>query len=165
MFFFQIGRHPAKLQATVFWRLFGLSLAFRRRCLFFLRHPLAYTPAPAVGDSRHVKLCCVLDKAPAARISCAWVIRLDGRQPDTRALPTVHLATARPGAVVRLLENAGLANPIQSNANKRAQVFLFARIFYNIAYELKHLRFQLTRNENCKEHLDQASVCLDDFWK
>jgi len=65
--FFQIGRHPAKLQATVFWRLFGLSLAFRRRCLFFLRHPLAYTPAPAVGDSRHVKLCCVLDKAPAAR--------------------------------------------------------------------------------------------------
>jgi len=70
--FFQIGRHPAKLQATVFWRLFGLSLAFRRRCLFFLRHPLAYTPAPAVGDSRHVKLCCVLDKAQAApRISCA----------------------------------------------------------------------------------------------
>jgi len=57
--------------------------------------------------------------------------------------------------------------PIQSNVNKRAQVFLFPRIFYNITftYKLKHLRFQLTRNENCKEHLDQASVCLDDFWK
>jgi len=54
-------------------------------------------------------------------------------------------------------------NPIQSNANKRAQVFLFTSIFYNITYKLKHLRFQLTRNENCKEHLDQASVCLDDF--
>ena len=55
--------------------------------------------------------------------------------------------------------------PIQSNVNKRAQVFLFARIFYNITftYKLKHLRFQLTRNKNCKEHLDQASVCLDDF--
>ena len=40
--------------------------------------------------------------------------------------------------------------------NKRAQVFLFARIFYNITftYKLKHLRFQLTRNENCKEHLE-----------
>jgi len=51
---------------------------------------------------------------------------------------------------------------IQSNANKRAQVFLFARIFYNItfAYKLKHLRFQLTRNENCKEHLDQARRLL-----
>ena len=49
---------------------------------------------------------------------------------------------------------------IQSNANKRAQLFLFARIFYNITYKLKHLRFQLTGNENCKEHLDQASVCL-----
>jgi len=58
------------------------------------------------------------------------------------------------------------SNPIQSNVNKRAQVFLFARIFYNITftYKLKHLRFQLTRNENCKEHLDQASVCLDDFF-
>jgi len=55
--------------------------------------------------------------------------------------------------------------PIQSNVNKRAQVFLFTRIFYNTTYKLKHLRFQLTRNENCKEHLDQASVCLDDFWK
>jgi len=56
-------------------------------------------------------------------------------------------------------------NPIQSNVNKRAQVFLFARIFCNITftYKLKHLRFQLTPNENCKEHLDQASVCLDDF--
>ena len=53
--------------------------------------------------------------------------------------------------------------PIQSNTNKRAQVFIFARIFYNITYELKHLRFQLTRNENRKEHLDQARVCLDDF--
>ena len=51
---------------------------------------------------------------------------------------------------------------IQSNANKRAQVFLFARIFYNItfAYKLKHLRFQLTQNENCKEHLDQARRLL-----
>jgi len=57
------------------------------------------------------------------------------------------------------------SQPIQSNANKRAQVFLFARIFYNITYKLKHPRFQLTRNKNCKEHLDQASVCLDDFWK
>jgi len=47
--------------------------------------------------------------------------------------------------------------------NKRAQVFLFARIFNNITYKLKHLRFQLTRNENCKQRLDQASVCLDDF--
>ena len=57
------------------------------------------------------------------------------------------------------------SNPIQSNVNKRVQVFLFARIFYNITftYKLKHLRFQLTRNKNCKEHLDQASVCLDDF--
>ena len=36
---------------------------------------------------------------------------------------------------------------IQSNMNKRAQVFLFARIFNNITYKLKHLRFQLTRNE------------------
>jgi len=46
-------------------------------------------------------------------------------------------------------------NPIQSNANKRAQVFLFARIFYKITHNLKHahLRFQLTQNENCKEHL------------
>jgi len=57
------------------------------------------------------------------------------------------------------------SNPTQSNANKRAQVYLFARIFYNITYKLKHLQFQLTRNENCKWHLDQASVCLDDFWK
>ena len=57
------------------------------------------------------------------------------------------------------------SKPIQSNVNKRAQVFLFARIFYNITYKLKHIRFQLTRNENCKEHLGQASVCLDDFWK
>ena len=55
--------------------------------------------------------------------------------------------------------------PIQFNVNNRAQVFLFARIFYNITftYKLKHLRFQLTRNENFKEQLDQASVCLDDF--
>ena len=47
-------------------------------------------------------------------------------------------------------------NPIQSNVNKRAQVFLFARIFYNITftYKLKHLRFQLTRNKNCKEQND-----------
>ena len=53
---------------------------------------------------------------------------------------------------------------MQSNVNKWAQVFLFARIFYNIAYKLKHLdRFQLTRNENCEKHIDQASVCLDDF--
>jgi len=50
--------------------------------------------------------------------------------------------------------------PIEFNTNKLAQVFIFARIFY-IAYKLKHLRFQLTRNENCKEHLDQTSVCLD----
>ena len=42
-------------------------------------------------------------------------------------------------------------HPIKSNANKRAQVFLFARIFYNITYKLKHLRFQLTRHENCKK--------------
>ena len=63
--------------------------------------------------------------------------------------------------------NNRLPNPIQSNVNKRAQVFLFARILYNITftYKLKHLRFQWTRNKNCKEHLDQASVCLDDFWK
>jgi len=56
-------------------------------------------------------------------------------------------------------------HPIQSNVNKRAHVFLFASIFYNItfAYKLKHVWFQLIRNENCKEHLDQASVCLDDF--
>ena len=51
-----------------------------------------------------------------------------------------------------------LRNPIQSNANKRTQVFLFARIFYNTTYKLKHIRFQLTRNENCKEHLDQVST-------
>jgi len=47
--------------------------------------------------------------------------------------------------------------PIQSNVNKRAQVFLFARIFYNITftYKLKHLRFQLTRvNTLSKEHSD-----------
>ena len=33
--------------------------------------------------------------------------------------------------------------PIQSSVNKRAQVFLFARIFYNntFTYKLKHLRF------------------------
>ena len=49
------------------------------------------------------------------------------------------------------------SNP--SNVNKRAQVF------YNITYQLKHLRLQLTRNENCTEHLDQTSVCTDDFWK
>ena len=61
-----------------------------------------------------------------------------------------------------LLSVKPVSQPIQSNANKRAQVFLFARIFY-ITYKLKHLRFQLTRNENCKERLDQASVCLDDF--
>jgi len=60
-----------------------------------------------------------------------------------------------------------MSNPIQSNVNKRAQVFLFARIFYNITftYKLKHVRFQLTRSEHCREHIDQASVCLDDFWK
>ena len=60
-----------------------------------------------------------------------------------------------------------MSNPIQSNVNKRAQVFLFARTFYNITftYKLKHLQFQLTRNKNCKEHLDQASVCLDDILK
>jgi len=58
---------------------------------------------------------------------------------------------------------------LQSNVNKRAQVFLFARIFYNITftYKLKHLRFQLTRNENCKEHLEHlgslAKTQLDLF--
>jgi len=64
-------------------------------------------------------------------------------------------------------QNYEQSNPIQSNVNKRAQVFLFARTFYNITftYKLKHLQFQLTRNKNCKEHLDQASVCLDDILK
>ena len=57
----------------------------------------------------------------------------------------------------------GNSNPIQSNANKRAQVFLFARIFYNITYKLKHLCFQLTQNENCKLRLDEASVCLNEY--
>ena len=38
------------------------------------------------------------------------------------------------------------SNPIQSTANKRAQAFLFARIFYNIANELKHLRFQFSKS-------------------
>ena len=58
-----------------------------------------------------------------------------------------------------------LHNPIQSNVNKRAQVFLFARIFYNITftYKLKHFRFQLTRNENCKKNIGQARI--GDFWK
>jgi len=54
---------------------------------------------------------------------------------------------------------------VGGNLATLVQVFLFARIFYNITYKLKHLRFQLTRNENCKQHLDQASVCLDDFLK
>jgi len=38
-------------------------------------------------------------------------------------------------------------NPIQSNVNKRAQVFLFARIFYNVTftYKLKHLRQWFTK--------------------
>jgi len=54
---------------------------------------------------------------------------------------------------------------VGENLATLVQVFLFARIFYNITYKLKHLRFQLTRNENCKQHLDQASVCLDDFLK
>ena len=60
-----------------------------------------------------------------------------------------------------ILHQNGLASRharIQCNANKLAHVFLFARIFYNITYKLKHFRFQLTRNENCKEHLDQASI-------
>jgi len=57
------------------------------------------------------------------------------------------------------------SNPIQSNANERAQVFLYIRIFTNLTYKSKHLRFQLTRNENCKQRLDEASVCLDDFLK
>jgi len=51
---------------------------------------------------------------------------------------------------------------IQSSANKLVQTN-FACIFNNITYKLKHLRFQLTQNENCKQRLDQASVCLDDF--
>jgi len=34
-----------------------------------------------------------------------------------------------------------------SNANKRAQVFLSARIFNSITYKLKQLQFQLIRNE------------------
>ena len=55
---------------------------------------------------------------------------------------------------------------IQSSPNKRAKVFLFARIFNNITYKLKHLQFQLTRNENCKQHhVQDASVCPDDFKK
>jgi len=39
------------------------------------------------------------------------------------------------------MTSQNLSNPIQSNVNKRAQVFLFARIFYNITftYKLKHL--------------------------
>ena len=43
------------------------------------------------------------------------------------------------------------------------RVFLFARIFNNITYELKHLRFQLTQNKSEKPHIDLAKVCLDDF--
>jgi len=31
-----------------------------------------------------------------------------------------------------------MKNPIQSNVNKRAQVFLFARIFYNITFTYKN---------------------------
>ena len=44
-------------------------------------------------------------------------------------------------------------HPIQSNANKREMVFLFASVVNNITYKLKHLQFQLTRSENC-ERLD-----------
>ena len=35
--------------------------------------------------------------------------------------------------------------PIQYNTKKRAQVFLFAHIFY-FTYKLKHLRIQLIQN-------------------
>ena len=31
---------------------------------------------------------------------------------------------------------------------------------FNITYKLKHVQFQLTRNENCEQRVDQASVCL-----
>ena len=63
------------------------------------------------------------------------------------------------GTGIRQVKKSGL------KAIFRAQVFLFARIFYNTVttYKLKYLRFQLTRNENCKEHIDQANVRLDDF--
>ena len=72
-----------------------------------------------------------------------------------------HQLTASFGSVEPLLylfatvfsldESGGLpwhvwSNPIQSNVNKWVQVFLFARIFYNITYKLKHLQFQLTWN-------------------
>jgi len=44
---------------------------------------------------------------------------------------------------------------IQSNVNKRAQVFLFAHIFNHITYKLKH---QLIRHKNYKQRLDQVFV-------
>ena len=37
--------------------------------------------------------------------------------------------------------------------NKRVQVVLFAGIFDNITYKLKHLQFQLIRNENINDDL------------
>jgi len=52
------------------------------------------------------------------------------------------------------------SNPMWINGRRYS---LFPCIFYNttLTYKLKHLRFQLTRNENCKEHLDQAKQqCL-----
>jgi len=42
--------------------------------------------------------------------------------------------------VVKILQS----NPIQSNANKRAQVTLFAPIFYNITYKAPQLHWFLT---------------------
>jgi len=75
------------------------------------------------------------------------------RQRLTSAAPVTDVA----GQSSRLIQS----NPMRING--RAYSSLPVRIFYNITYKLKHPRFQLTRNENCKEHLDQASVCLDDL--
>jgi len=54
------------------------------------------------------------------------------------------------------------SNPIQCEQTAQGKL-PFACIFNNITYKLKHLQFQLTLNENCKQCLDQASVCLDCF--
>jgi len=51
------------------------------------------------------------------------------------------------------------ANPIQSNANKRAQEFLSARISNNSTYKLTRLRFPLIRTgKNYKQCSDQTKT-------
>jgi len=74
----------------------------------------------------------------------AWVA---GRAGAAAMQPLRHVLPLMPRPYVA----AGDAPKHKSNVNKRAQVFLFAWIFYDITftYKLKHLRFQLTWNENC----------------